>query len=49
MEFSEALALVEKIVRDPYSLTLAECFEINKACAIVAIEYTKIKDRIMPA
>lgn len=48
MDFLEALALVEKASTDASRLSFHEGMQINAACAVVAMEYVRIKHRIGP-
>lgn len=49
MNFSEAVRLVEKALNDPKNLTDMEAMNMGVAAAMLAREYAKVRDRIMPA
>lgn len=49
MNFAEAVRLVEKALNNPKNLTDMESMNMGVATAMLAREYVKVRDRIMPA
>lgn len=49
MEFIEAVRLVEKAINDPKNLTGMEAMNMQVAAVMLAREYLKVRDRIIPA